>query len=331
MKTAFRTPGGEIVIKESFLPPVKAQDVKIKITACGICGTDIHAKPAREEGFGHEIVGIVTETGSAVTHVKTGDIVAVDSATPCGHCDHCRNCRPDLCTDIQSFFYYGFFGFAEELLVPGICAFHYHPAKLTPAQASLHEPLGVALDMTKLADIKPGMNVLVIGAGPIGLMAQALAKQHGAGKIFVSDFKQFSFRYQAAQAIGCDGWIDPAKEALTDYRFGCDIERILVTAPPALLPAAIKIAAPTAIISYIGIGWDKADITFNADDFHFKKLQLRASFASPAHFGAEAIRLLEERVIDPDWIISHTYQFADLARALETAKSAAAGKVVITY
>ncbi len=330
MKTALKTQNGKVVYKDIQLPPMGPNDIKVKVKACGICGTDIHSSlPAgkTEQKFGHEISGIIAEMGCGVKNLKIGDAVALDSATPCGACDNCRNKKVHLCTDIQSFFYYDYFGFAEEIVVPAICAVKFKGMSF--AAATLQEPLGVALDMVKLADIKPGMNVLIIGIGPIGAMAMPLVRLAGANKIFVSDYKSMTKRFELAKHFDVADYIDPSEQKLADYKFNCRIDCVLVTAPPAVLPDAMDVISDAGIISYIGIGWDKAKITFDADKFHFKKLQLRASFASPAHYGAEALDLLERKIVDPDIFISHIFKFDEMDKALEAAKSKDAIKVVV--
>ena len=329
MKSAFKTKDNGIVIKDFQLGAVKPDELRIKVDACGICGTDLHhGTNVADVQFGHEIAGTVLETGAFVTDFSIGDKVVLDSATPCGTCNNCRNKRQDLCTDVKSFFCINSFGLAEEMLVPAICAMHYD--NLSPDIVCLQEPLGVAIDIFKLTDITSDSNVLIIGAGPIGLMALALAKNAGARKIFVSDFRRRTGRYDLAMKLGVDGWHDPSEIPLAEYDFACDIDRIIVTAPPAALPSAFAAAAKGAIISYIGIGGEgKESCTFDADAFHFKKLQLRASFASPALYGPLAVQYLREGIIDGESMISHRFKLDDIAEAMQTAKSFDSLKVIV--
>jgi threonine dehydrogenase-like Zn-dependent dehydrogenase len=330
MKSAFKTKGGKIVVKDFKLRPAAPDELRVKVDACGICGTDLHYEYEGENDsqFGHEIAGTVLETGSAVTGFKAGDKVALDSATPCGCCDNCKNTKQELCTQLKSFFCINSFGFAEEMLVPAICAMHYD--RLSPEVACLQEPLGVAIDVFKLADISIDSNVLIIGAGPIGLMAAALAKHAGARRVFVSDFKDRSSRYGLAQKIGVDGWHDPSVTPLAEHDFGCEIDRIIVTAPPVTLPSAFAVAAKGAIIAFIGIGGKgRENCTFDADAFHFKKLQLRASFASPALYGPLALQYLREGVVDGDSFISARFPLDRMAEAMEAAAAPDALKVVV--
>ena len=329
MRSAFKTKNNKIVVRDLQLRAAAPDELRIKVDACGICGTDLHydGERTKDTQFGHEVAGTVLEVGSAVSGFKAGDKVVLDSSTPCGRCDNCRNKRQDLCTDIKSFFCISSFGFAEEMLVPAICAIHY--SGLSPDIACLQEPLGVAIDVFRLTDITADSNVLIAGMGPIGLMALALTKKAGAHRIFASDFRNRGKRYDLAMK-SADGWHDPSETELTEFDFGCQIDRIIVTAPPVVLPSVFAVAARGAIISYIGIGGKgRENCTFDADAFHFKKLQLRASFASPALYGPLALQYLREGVIDGESMISHRFELDDIAEAMKTAASPDALKVVV--
>ena len=159
MRTALKK-GSAVRLVEDSAKPLAPDQVRLRVAACGICGTDLHENPGEEEresGFGHEIAGTVIETGSAVRNVRIGQAAVLESATPCGRCENCRNARQDLCTDIQSFFYLGSFGFADKMIAPGISAIVCDD--LDPAVACLSEPLGVAIDMVRLADIRLDSNL----------------------------------------------------------------------------------------------------------------------------------------------------------------------------
>ncbi len=322
MKTAYQV-GKSVEIREVQLPGISPHQIRVKIEACGICGTDLHVNPDAGDAprpFGHEIACEILEMGSAVRDLKVGQKVVLESASACGRCENCRNTRQELCTNMQHFWTGDPMGFGEQMLSPGICAVPYHG--ITPDVACLSEPLGVSIDIVRLADITPQSNVLLLGAGPIGLMALSLVKRMGARKIFVSEFAGHSARWELAKKFGADAMIDPTKTPLEEYDFGCPIDRIIVTAPPRTLPGCFKLAAKGAILSFIGIEWGEgAKCTFDANDFHFKKLQLRASFASPALYTPMAVRYLEEGVIDGEALISHRFALAELETALSTARS----------
>ncbi|KKR03362.1 MAG: hypothetical protein UT30_C0031G0008 [Candidatus Uhrbacteria bacterium GW2011_GWF2_39_13] len=327
MKSGFRN-GKNYFVKDFQLPQLKMDQVRIKVEACGICGTDVHVVSTKEEQFGHEIAGTVLEAGSAVTTCKAGDKVVLDSATPCGYCDNCHDGKQTLCKKLKTIWGVPSFGFAEEIIAPAISV--VQRGELPADIASLAEPLGVALDIFKLTDIKMDNTVLVSGSGPIGLMALRLAKLAGASKIYAADLSASKKRLALAKEFGADEIIEVDKTPLETYKFETAPDRLMITSPPSTLPVMFKICGKAAIISFIGIKFNgDASITFDANDFHFKKLQLRASFASPALYTPEAVRLLSSGRIDGSRLISHRFKLDDIAHALQTAASPESVKVVI--
>jgi L-iditol 2-dehydrogenase len=328
MKAIFKT-GNELSARDIELPALKTGQIRLQVEACGICGTDIHSATDKEEQFGHEIAGTVLELGAGVVDLKIGQKVVLDSATPCGKCDHCKNAQQELCTDIQSIWFVPSFGFAEQMIAPAICAIPYEG--LSPEVACLQEPLGVAIDLVRLADIKTSSNVLIIGQGPIGLMATALVRRAGARRLFATGPASRPRRLELAKQFGADETFDSLQTPVSKFDYGCEIDRILVTAPPRTLPEAFEVASKGGIISYIGIAWGAgAKVTFDADAFHFKKLQLRASFASPALYGPEALRCLREGVVNGRALISHRFPLSQMQEAMDVARTdPGAVKVVV--
>ena len=328
MKAVFRN-GKEVYLKDITLPALKDGQIRLKVEACGVCGTDVHSSSEKEQQFGHEIAGTILELGPGVSDLSVGQKIVLDSASPCGKCDNCKNTEQEICSKIKSIWGVPSFGFAEEMIAPAISAIPYE--KLSPEVASVQEPLGVAIDLFRLSDINMNSNVLIMGQGPIGLMATALVKKAGARKIFVTELKSRTKRIELAKKFGADICIDPVESPLETYDFGCKINRILVTAPPKTLPTAFKVASKGAIISFIGIAFgEAANVTFDANDFHFKKLQLRASFASPALYGPRALQYLKEGVVDGEAIVTHRYKLEQIKEALRVSlEDSAAVKVVI--
>lgn len=330
MKTAFKQ-GRTITLKDTTLRALAPNEIRVKIAACGICGTDLHLNPAEadeENPFGHEMAGTILEKGCGVVNLEVGQKVVIESATPCGFCDNCKNTKQELCTNIQSFFFLGLFGFAEEIICPAITAIPCDD--LAPDIACLSEPLGVSIDLVRLADIKPESNVLLLGPGPIGLMALALVKRMGARRVFLSAFKRETARIAVAEKLGVDGIFDPSEKPLPEVDFGCEIDRILVTTPPSTLSDTFDVACKGGIISFIGIGYGESQYCkFDANAFHFKKLQLRASFASPALYTPLALQYLREGVIDGEMMISHRFPLDQIAEAMEVARDTSRAMKVI--
>jgi threonine dehydrogenase-like Zn-dependent dehydrogenase len=323
--------GPEVTLRDVDLRPLHTDEIRLRVTACGICGTDLHVREGEEAetGFGHEIAGTILEPGPGVTGLEVGRRIVLESASACGRCANCRNCRQELCTDIRSFWHCGCFGFAEEMIAPALSAIPCDD--LRPDVACLSEPLGVAIDMVRLADIALDSNVLIMGAGPIGLMALAVVKRMGARRVFYSAYRDQEVRARLVERFGAGELIDPTETPLEEHDFGCAIDRVLVTSPPRTLPSAFRVAAKGGIISYIGIEWGQgANCTFEANDFHFKKLQLRASFASPALYTPLALQYLREGVVDGEALISHRFPLTEIEQAMQVARDKRiAAKVVV--
>ncbi|CAN5822119.1 L-galactonate oxidoreductase [soil metagenome] len=301
----------EVVVRERSLPELEESEIVVEVEACGICGTDIAA--LREgrvdyESFGHEVAGRIAGVGQVV----------LESSSACGRCSNCRNMKQELCEKICSFWPRGYFGFAERMVSPVISAVPYEG--LAPDVACLSEPLGVALDMLRLVEICPGSVVLVSGLGPIGLMALRLAKLAGASRIYAVSYSHLKARNELARAFGADEVLLEDKSPVTEYIFPQKPDRFLVTAPPKVLPAMFQVAAKGSILTYIGIAHGEgARVEFDANDFHFKKLQLRASFASPALLTPLALRLLREGAVDGRAMITHRFGLEDMAEAVRVA------------
>jgi L-iditol 2-dehydrogenase len=330
MKAAFRR-GEEVFLKDVDTPPLKPDAIRLRVAACGICGTDLHwnSKPSKDSPFGHEVAGAVLEVGVAVANVKVGQTVALESSSACGQCDACRNMRQEFCPNLRVFWGAGpALGFAEEMIAPAQCAVPYEGMK--PEIACLSEPLGVAIDVLRLSDVGIDSNVLVLGLGPIGLMALQLAKRRGARRVFATDLSQQTGRLALARRFGADEVFAADQTPVTKFAYGCGIDRILVTTPPATLAPTFAVAAKGGIITFIGLGEGAAaTCSFDANEFHFKKLQLRASFAAPALFTPLALRYLKEGVIDGEALISHRFGLDRIAQAVQVARSAEAAKVVV--
>jgi len=286
----------------------------VEIKASAVCGTDVAIadRLANDwQSFGHEVAGRVRAVGPGVERFRPFDLVAVDSSAPCGRCPICLpqpfgRGRSDLCRTVASYGGSATRGFGELLLTPHECAVPV-PDGLPYETACLVEPLGVSLDLVRTAEVGTADDVLVIGGGPLGLGAVALSRMLGAKQVLLAELSHCAARLKAAEAFGVDGLILTDRTPLREYDFGDrKPTKTLVTAPPPMLPEAIAISSFGGVVAFIGIAFGPAStISFDADQFHFNKLQLRASHASPGTHAAEAIRLL---ALHPEWgdvLVSH--------------------------
>lgn len=304
-------------LRDRVVPEPGPGEVQLQIAACSICGTDlsIAGKTARQWSlFGHEISGVVTAVGEGVTRFAPGDRVALDSSAPCGECEECRAGRPLSCLNEQSY-WDQYMGFADYMVAPQQQVFDAHglPAEI----ACLAEPTAVSIDLVAVADVGPDDRVLIIGPGPLGLLAIPECRRRGVERIWMAGRSHSKARMRVAEEYGAE-LIYVDKQDLSKYDFGRrGATRILVVAPPTELPLAAKIGAQGSIISYIGIAWDKKGvIKFDADTFHFKRQQLRASMAKPGTRAAEALDLLASGAFDPAKVLSGRFELADIAAAM---------------
>ena len=317
-----------VELRETKIHAPQAGEVLLKIMACGVCGSDINAAHTAKEfqPFGHELSGIVEEVGEGVTNVKAGDHVAVESSSFCGECANCRNGHVELCTNKLNFTYNGF---SEAITVPARMLVPIYD--LAFEEGAVIEPFGVAMDLVQVADIELGDHVVVYGAGPIALMAIRLASLKGAGKITVLSHAHSTRRNELAEFYGADRLIFTDQEDPVEALKGEDVQRVLVTTPPATVKDAVEMASFGAIISVIGIARTKEDsqVSLDINQMHFKRLQLRFSHATPALFFPQCIDLIRRGLIDVKPLISHRFALEDVQEAMHVCQVDKQGAVKV--
>lgn len=303
-------------IRETEMPKPGENQVLLDVRACAVCGTDMHTAATDADhfqSFGHEIAGVVVENGPGAGRFKPGDKVIIESGTFCHVCENCRNGRPDLCTNgISIIDDVEISGYADYMLVPEQAMVPFDG--LDFKEAALAEPLGVALDLFYTTGIELNDDVAVVGLGPIGLMTIALAKAAGARNIYaIQKSGRSKARIELARKLGATDVILTSETDLTSYPFPRGgVNKIMITAVPSVIPEMMKIALYGTIIGFLGIDMQHGDITFNANDFHFKKLQLRASYAVPALWFPRALELLKSKVVDPKDFITQTFPLEEI-------------------
>ncbi len=164
-------------------------EVRVRVEACGICGSDLHlfhaGMMAPGVAPGHEIAGVVDALGDGVTGLATGERVAVEPLSSCGACDYCDRGLDALCPESQVFGVHRHGGMAESVTVPARRLFRL-PAAVSPEVAALTEPVAVCVHGLRRGGFAPGQNVLVLGAGTIGLLAVKTARALGAGEVWIT-------------------------------------------------------------------------------------------------------------------------------------------------
>ncbi|EFA4826523.1 zinc-binding alcohol dehydrogenase family protein [Escherichia coli] len=214
MKTLICQQPNTIEYIERDIPELKADEALLKIRAVGICGTDIHAFAGRQPFFsyprvlGHEICGVVEQTGSACLRVKKGQRYSVIPCIPCGICPACQEGKTNCCENVSLYGVHQDGGFSEFLAVREENLVEL-PSDLSDNAGALVECFAIGAHAVRRADIAPQQNVLVVGAGPIGLAVAAIAKAKGS-RVVVADIDA-GRRQQIVEKLGVPT-LDPTSE-----------------------------------------------------------------------------------------------------------------------
>ncbi len=313
------------------MPEPKAGEVLVRVLACGICGTDAEAFRSHLTDWhrrGHEYSGEVVAVGEGVTSLRPGDLVAGIGSLPCGRCPRCQRGELSYCARPL---WFGGDALAEFLCKPA--EFFFPIPDLTPEEGALMEPLTVAIDLVRDGNVHLGSKVLLIGAGPIGLMALRLCQEAGAARCYVSHPSTSAARAQLASEWGADAILFPDREEIVARMSELEpdgVDSVLVTIKPSLgIPQAAQVCAVGGTIAFIGMEWkQETDIRLNIDRFHFRKVRLVGSNHNPCNLlYPQAADLLRRKVIEVNRLVSHRFSLDDIADAFRVAVEQR-GKVV---
>jgi L-iditol 2-dehydrogenase len=314
MKTARLHSAGDVRLHDEPVPAPGAGESLVRVTAVGLCGSDLHwftesgigdARLAKPLVLGHEFAG-VTEAGQRV---------AVDPAVPCGQCEYCLTGDPNLCLHLH-FAGHGADDGAlrEKLAWPTRCLFPI-PDSLSDADGAMLEPLGVALHALDLGGVQPGSRVGVFGCGPIGLLVLQLARIGGATDVFVTE--PLAHRLEVAQRLGGRVW-KPGQEV--DIAFECAGENEAVE-------DAIAAARPGGRVVLVGIPADDR-ISFTASTARRKGLVIKLS-RRMKHTYPRAIRLVESGLVDVRTLVTHRFPLEKTAEAFAVAQRREGLKIIV--
>jgi len=310
-----------------------ADDVLVRIEACGICGTDLNilATPPAHKAtpgiiIGHEGVGIVAEIGPAVRGLQVGDRVVIANRLTCGKCAYCRRGLDNQCTDYQTIGTTIDGAFAPFLRAPARALWKIDPS-VPRDDAALFEPLACAVGAVKRAPFQVGDNVAIIGAGPMGLLFGLLYRALGAGQIILLDVAPY--RLEFAEAIGMDAafdvtQVDAPAEVKRLTGLGADI---VVDAVGNQIDQAIRLARRGGQVILFGLrAHDNPPV--NQYTITRYDLTLHGAFVG-LHPFAQTIQLLESRRVQPSTLVTHRLPLAELEHGVELMRTQRAMKVLM--
>jgi threonine 3-dehydrogenase len=328
-------PGAELIQRP--VPTPGPGEVLLKMEAASICGTDAHLynwDPWAAEILkppvilGHELAGRVAATGAGVSRVREGDLVGVESHIVCWDCAQCRAGDMHLCRDLKVIGAHVDGGFAEYVVIPETNAIESNG--LDPAVVALQEPMGNAVHAAFVEPIE-GRSVAVTGAGPIGVLAVAIARAAGASWVVATDVEPY--RLELARTMGADLALD-ARDTDTAERIvaetgGDGVEVVLeMSGSQAALDQALHFITRGGRISLLGIFASPVEIHLS-DLVIQKGLRLYGVYGRKIYDTWERTQALLRGGLDVSPVLTHRFDLADWERGFDLIASRHAGKVVL--
>jgi L-idonate 5-dehydrogenase len=314
-------------VPEAALAP---NEVRVRIGAGGICGSDLHyyhhggfgtVRVKEPMTLGHEISGTIAALGSEVGHLRIGQRVAVNPSRACGKCAYCHAGVHNQCLDMRFMgsamrFPHMQGGFAESLTVDARQAVPI-PDDLSLAEAAMAEPLAVSLHAARQAGSLFGKRVLITGCGPIGALAVLVAKNAGAAELVVTDIATQPL--EMAKRLGATLVVNAAKEpeALKPYAADKGQFDVLIeaTGNETAIRSALELVRPGGTVVQLGLG---GDVTLPMNLIVAKELNLKGTFRFDTEFEL-AVQLMARKAIDVRPVISAQIPFTDAIAAFELA------------
>jgi L-iditol 2-dehydrogenase len=308
-------------------PSPGADEILVATAIVGVCGSDLHAYHGRHPFIrlpvvpGHEFAGTVVEVGSDVDGFVPGQRVTVEPSLVCGHCYNCTLGRYNICEQLQVIGCQTTGAMGEYITVPAAKTILL-PEDVTWDQAALAEPLAVGVHAVRVAQISPGADVLILGAGTIGLMTLQAAKALGAGRVMVTDLRQD--RLSLALKLGADEAFDPTKtdlaarlgESLGPQRADAVIECVGVAATAR---EAIRVARKGTRIVLAGVF--EEEVSVNLGLVQDRELELVGTLMYTDDDFGMALEMLRDGRAVAEPLITHRFSLEQAALAFATADS----------
>lgn len=331
--------GGEISLEDVETPQIRnPDDVLIKIKACGICGTDLKilegGHPANDKTIlGHEFVGTIKELGENITDLSIDDNVVIDPNEKCGYCEACRRGLPNLCEYMASGTTFGIFqdgGFAEYCVVPRKTIFEL-PKDINLTAAALIEPLSCAVHCHNIANVKESETVVIIGAGPMGIIIESIIRKHPIKNLISLEIDDW--RQKKAYEIGADHVINPeernVKEEINRITNGKGADVIIdAVGISKTFTTALKIWGHGARL--ICFGQDsRAEASIKPNEIVRYQRKIFGSYIGFPKDFLDAIVMISNELIETDKIITHEIPLEELlTTGFELMKSRKCTKII---
>lgn len=315
-----------------------ADEVLIRVAACGVCGTDVHIYHGDKGSadvippvvLGHELAGVVEAVGSAVDKLSVGDHVTIDPNIYCGKCHYCRKGKKQLCTNLFAIGVNRNGGFADHCYAPQ--AQCYKLDKDIPlAYGAMAEPLACCLHGIDRADLQVGDTVCVIGGGAIGLLMVQLAKLSGASRVILSE--PVAMRREIGLSVGADWVIDPIHESLSNRiqeLLGVDGVDVVIecVGNPIATAQAFEAAKRGTTVLLFSVPKPGTTYSLNLEDVYQKELSVVGSIINPDTH-QRAVDLINSGRIQLEPLITHRFPVEQVKEAILMQMDSESIKVIV--
>lgn len=312
---------GAVEVQDVQLPTLDDNQVLVRISAVGVCGSDTHFFQEGHIGdmvvkkpliLGHESAGTIVAVGAGVSPERVGERVSIEPQKPCRVCEYCKGGQYNLCPQIEFYAAPPIHGaFAEFAAIEADFAYPV-PDHVSDEAAALMEPLSVAIATCRKAAVQPGSRVLIAGAGPIGVLVAKVAGIYGATEIVVSD--PAPHRREFALGAGATRAVDPLSGELDPAGPLFDVFVDASGAPPAI-QTGIRAVKPGGRVVLVGMGAD--DVLLPVSLIQNREIELTGIFRYTNTWPL-AINLVASGLVDLDSLVTHRFGLDDVEKALLT-------------
>ncbi len=321
------------------MPEVGVNDVLIKIWKVAICGTDLHIYNWDQWSqntiktpmtIGHEYVGIVEQVGIGVRNIKVGDRVTGEGHIACGHCRNCRRGLEHICENSIGVGVNRDGAFAEYLCIPESNVVKLDP-RITDDMAAIMDPFGNATHTALMWDLV-GEDVLITGAGPIGIIAAGICKYAGARRVIITDINDY--RLDLARKMGVDAAVNTAREDLLEVMRqqklveGFDIG-LEMSGNGAAFRQMCSVMRNGGKIALLGI--HPGNIEININKVIWNSLTLQGVYGRKMYETWYKMITMVEGGLDMTPMITHRFNYRDFDKGFEAMNSGRSGKVVLDW
>ncbi|MDP1919245.1 MAG: L-threonine 3-dehydrogenase [Myxococcales bacterium] len=326
-------------LEELPVPKCGPNDVLIKVRQTGICGTDIHIYNWDEwsqrtipvpMGIGHEFMGEVAEIGSEVTGFTKGERVSAEGHITCGGCRNCRAGKRHLCRNTIGLGVHRQGSFAEYVTIPAFNVFKL-PAEIPDHIGAFFDPLGNAVHTALSFDVV-GEDVLITGAGPIGVMAVPICKHIGARHVVITDVNEY--RLDLARKMGATRAVNVAKESLDDVMKslgmteGFDVG-LEMSGNGAAFKQMFKAMNHGGRVAILGI--PPTEISIDWSQVIFKGLVLKGVYGREMFETWYKMTAMIQSGLDIAPVVTHRFPISEFKQAFEVMRTGQSGKVVLDW